>query len=377
MKIKHLAPANQFDWFLFSLIVILSAIGVINLYSATRAAPLGLFSQQLFWYVLAFVSFFLIVFLFNLRYLQNYAVPIFIVCLTLLVLALLLVKSGGDTINSSHQTARWLKISDITIQPSEFMKIGLIVICAKLFSMESSEYEFSPWRFIILWHIIIGVSALLVIKQPDLGTGCLCVLIGITMLITSRIRLLLKLFVLTVDLLLGVGFFLIFGLKKYQQDRLEVFFQHDKYILTKGFQITQAISAIGSGGLFGKGFLHGTQNQLHFLPVQWTDFVFAVFAEEWGFIGCLIVLLLFWTLILWLLNISRDVKDRFSKNLLIGSTSLIFWHTVINIAMVCRLIPVVGINLPFFSHGGSNLLTSFIALAICMNISMRRSSQGL
>jgi rod shape determining protein RodA len=161
-------------------------------------------------------------------------------------------------------------------------------------------------------------------------------------------------------------------LKPYQQRRILTFLNPDLDPLGAGYHIIQSKIAIGSGRLFGKGFLKGTQNQLDFLPAQHTDFVFSVFAEEWGFLGCLILLALYITLILFALRVVARAKDRFGALLVFGMVSIFFWQVAVNVAMVAGLLPVVGIPLPMFSYGGSSLVSMMTAIGIIMNVNMRR-----
>jgi rod shape determining protein RodA len=220
------------------------------------------------------------------------------------------------------------------------------------------------------------VPAVFVTTQPDLGTAIAMSLVAITMAmfvgLSKRIwRAIAGLAVVCVPLIyIGVNYFLL----DYQKRRLLTFINPDQDPLGAGYQIIQSQIAIGSGELFGKGFLKGTQNQLMFLPVKHTDFIFAVLSEEWGFIGCVIILMLFMVFILRGLAIADRARDDFGTLLAVGCIAIIFWHVAINVGMVMGLVPVVGVPLSFVSYGGSSLLSSFLVTAILSSISSRRFS---
>jgi rod shape determining protein RodA len=163
-----------------------------------------------------------------------------------------------------------------------------------------------------------------------------------------------------------------FFLRNYQKNRVLNFISPERDPLKSGYHLIQSKIAVGSGGLAGKGFMQGTQTQLRFLPEQHTDFAFSVFAEEWGFLGCLLVLLLFLSLVLWGLQVASRCNDRFGALLAVGVSAMFCWHIIINMGMVIGLFPVVGVPLPFFSYGGTSLLTSMVGAGLLLNISMRR-----
>jgi len=211
---------------------------------------------------------------------------------------------------------------------------------------------------------------LLTLVQPDLGTAIILGIVSISMILMGGLR--------TRSFLYLVGAGLAFlpvawqFLKPYQRNRLLTFLDPDRDPLGAGYHVIQSQIAIGSGRFFGKGYLHGTQNRLDFLPAQHTDFVFAVFSEEWGFVGCLILLLLYFALFIYCLGLVQRAKDRFGALLVFGMTAIFFWHVTINVAMVAGLMPVVGVPLPMVSYGGSALASMMFAVGVIMNVSMRR-----
>ena len=211
---------------------------------------------------------------------------------------------------------------------------------------------------------------LFILKQPDLGTGLILLILFLS--IVFFVGLNWKAFLTAAVggvILAPIGWTL---LKDYQKGRILTFFNPERDPLGSGYHIIQSMIAVGSGGVFGKGFLKGSQTQLKFLPEQQTDFVFSVFAEEWGFIGGLILMIMFLVLILWGLKIVIHSKDYLGALVAFGITSLIFWEIFINIGMVLGILPVVGIPLPFLSYGGSAMLVLMISVGLLMNISVRR-----
>jgi len=210
-------------------------------------------------------------------------------------------------------------------------------------------------------------------KQPDLGTALILYLIATTIMMVVALQLHVKLLTLGAELLVGTTFFL-YKLHGYQKKRILTFIDPSLDPSGAGWHARQAIFAVGSGRWTGKGWLHGTQNQLQFLPEHWTDFPFAVFAEEWGFLGCALLIGCYLFLILWALNLAAEARDRFAETLCVGCAALLFWDVFFNIGMVAGILPVVGVTLPLVSYGGSSLMTVMVALGLIMNVSIRRYS---
>jgi len=353
------------DWPLLLTLLPLLAISLLNLYSATRVAPKGLFSQQLLFYgvgALLFIGGMVL----DYRHLSRLAWPIYLGTTSLLVCVLLF----GRTVNGSK---RWLGLAMFGGQPSELMKLALILIYARLFASDPLNLQAHPLRYALAWHLLLLPPALLILKQPDLGTALLCVVVAASMLLLLPLAGRVKAAVMGFDLSAAAAVFL-FGLKAYQKKRLLSFLHPESDPTGTGWHARQAICAIGSGRFLGKGYLRGTQNQLQFLPEHWTDFPFAVWAEEWGLFGCLLLIGCYLVLILWALDVARDARDRFGRYVAIGVTSLLFWHVAINIAMVIGMAPVVGVTLPFLSYGGSSLLVTLFSLGLLGSISIRRHS---
>lgn len=362
----HPRVLRNFDWFLFLLMVIIASFGILNMYSATYPMmDMGgsqVFIRQVYWFLVG-AGVFLIALGFNYSVLERWAYPLYFLTLLLLVLVLIIgeVSSGSQ---------RWISIGGgLNIQPSEPAKYVVVVALAKFFSEKKGR---NGYRLRDLWQafLMIAAPAFLIIQQPDLGTAMLLLLASFSLIFFLKLHWK-SLFILLSSFLCLVPL-LWFNLKEYQKERILSFLRPDMDPLGAGYHINQSKIAIGSGQLWGKGFLEGTQTRLHFLPEQHTDFVFSVWAEEWGFAGALVVLGLYLMLILWGLKIAYNSKDRFGCILAIGIVSMVFWHVVINVGMVTGLLPVVGIPLVFFSYGGSSLISTMAAMGLLMSISMRR-----
>jgi rod shape determining protein RodA len=218
------------------------------------------------------------------------------------------------------------------------------------------------------------VPAVLIVRQPDLGSAILVATVGGSMILLVGVHWR-TLVVGFTSLILAVPAAWPF-LKEYQRLRLITFLDPEKDPQGAGYHIIQSKIAVGSGQFWGKGFLQGTQSQLHFLPEQHTDFVFSVFAEEWGFVGSAGLIVLYTILLLWGLHTARTCKDRFGQLVAVGITAYLFWQIFINLCMVTGLMPVVGIPLPLFSYGGSSLITTMLALGLLLNLRMRRFLVG-
>jgi rod shape determining protein RodA len=249
------------------------------------------------------------------------------------------------------------------------MKLTLILALAKYFDHHRS---IEPHRLkgLAIPFLIMLVPFLLILKQPDLGTAMILFIIFSSMILFIGVHWKsLGLSALTGLAVIPAGWFF---LKNYQRERIITFVNPDSDPLGSGYHVIQSIIAIGSGGLSGKGFLKGTQTQLRFLPERHTDFVFSVFAEEWGFLGCMVLLVLFMSLILWGLKIALHARDYNGTLIAVGIAALIFWEVFINIGMVLGLLPIVGIPLPFLSYGGSSMVVLMTCVGMLMSISMRR-----
>lgn len=281
------------------------------------------------------------------------------------VVLLLLVLFVGDM---RYGARRWMEIGSFAFQPSEFAKITFIFALAKYLGDIKDGIE-RPKALIAPFAMAL-VPILLIFKEPDLGTALVFVPVLLTMLFMAGARL--KYLMILIGSGLACAPFLWFFLKEYQRNRLMVFINPNLDPLGAGYTIIQSKIAIGSGGIIGKGWLAGTQNQLNFLPEHHTDFIFSVVGEEWGFIGSAVLLFLFYKLVEKGLRIAETTSDIYGKTLAYGIVTVFTMHIIVNIGMVCGLMPVVGIPLPFVSYGGSSLIMSIVSIGILENIKNKR-----
>ena len=280
----------------------------------------------------------------------------------LLSLGLLFWASFYGVTASGSQ--RWINLHFINLQPSELMKVAIIICFAKYYH-RVQIYNVNNFKNVLASFTILIIPIFLVISQPDLGTSVLIALSGIMVLWLAGLNV--KYFVYSSILLIISAPFIISFLKPYQKLRLLTFFDPGKDPLGAGYQIIQSKIAVGSGGLYGKGFLKGTQGYLEFLPEKHTDFIFTLFSEEFGFIGSILLLTLYAILIFRILRIGSLSRNFFGKFFCFGFGSAIFVYITVNMAMVLGLLPIVGSPLPIMSYGGSSMLATMIGLGIVMS----------
>jgi rod shape determining protein RodA len=230
----------------------------------------------------------------------------------------------------------------------------------------------NEFRLRDLWQpfLLMALPCFLIVKEPDLGTALTIALVCFSIILFSKVKW--RSLLILVFSALSAAPFIWTNMKEYQQKRILTFLSPDMDPLGAGYHINQSKIAIGSGMFWGKGFLKGTQTRLHFLPEQHTDFAFSVLAEEWGFAGSVLLLVLYLFLMLWGINIAKTSKDKFGAYIALGIVAIIFWQLVINVSMATGLLPVVGIPLVMFSYGGSSVVSTMAGMGLLMNISMRR-----
>ena len=360
---------EHFDWALFLCACVLAVIGVINLYSATsvsKAALSEVYIQQVYWLVLGGILA-TVVAAIDYRHFERLGYVLYGLGIILLLLVFVL---GKDIRGSS----RWIYIGSFSFQPSEFMKLFLVIALAK-YLHDDPKSEGRRLVDLLIPTIIAAVPMVLILKQPDLGTALILGLIFATICLLTKIQWR-SIVTLIVSAAIALPLAWSYVLKDYQKKRITDFLNPDANILGSGWHAHHARIAIGAGGVVGEGFMRGTQNQYLFLPDQHSDFPFAVFAEDWGFIGCVLLVLLYAFLVLWSLRIAATAKDRFGAVLAVGVGALMFWHAFFNLGMVTGILPVVGVTLPLFSAGGSSVLTIMIGIGLLMNVSMRRFYQS-
>lgn len=352
------------EWPLLIITLTVVGIGALTILSATYAGG-GVASpyviRQVSWIVLGLVA--LVAALsFDYRILNRYGYALYALALASLVLVPFIGVSGGGA-------RRWLAVGPLSLQPSEFMKVALVVALASHLHRWVGLNRLPLHRLLIPTGLL-AVPAYLILSQPDLGTVIVISLAAFTVLLLAGLPL--RLVVLAA---IVIGPALPYGwhhLKPYQQQRLKSFVDPQADPLGAGYHVRQSQIAIGSGMVYGKGYLRGTQNQLNFLPEQHTDFIFSVYAEEWGFLGAAALLTLYVAFILRGMVIASRSRDNLGALLAAGLTGTIFWQVVINIAMTSGALPIVGITLPFVSYGGSSMLALMTSVGLIMNVSMRR-----
>jgi rod shape determining protein RodA len=357
---------HNFDWGLLAVVLMLGGIGLATVYSAVTADPPPvphklLFFKQLIWFGLGLVVM-TAAFSFNYRLLERWAHPVYIACVLMLLGVVVFGKLAGGS-------RRWLALGPIHLQPSELIKIAVVLVLAKYYAKNAATGGFTL-RDLLRPILLTGLPFGLIVIQPDLGTAGLVALIAVTITLFVKVELRALILLLTpAAAAVPVVWSL---LKDYQKKRIMTFLNPDEDPLGAGYHIIQSKIAIGSGMITGKGYLQGTQNALSFLPEEHTDFIFSVLAEEWGAVGSISLILLFLVLILWGLNIAYRCREPFGVLLAVGITSLLAWQVIINIGMTMGVMPVVGVPLPLISYGGSSTLTVAICIGLLMNVSMRR-----
>jgi len=430
---------SKMDIVLVGAVILAIIFGILMIYSAgfdpAIAANKGLYKKQIIWFIIGII-FMIVMSVVNYRSLGDYALYIY----GFFIFILLITTIFGRPIRG---TSAWLSFGFISIQPSEFMKLSVVIVLAKY--LELRERDIKNFRELFIPALLFFIPVIIILKQPDFGTAAVFIPVFFTMLflggadVSHLVSIILiavialvfpmlltywewagykggnfivQMFV-HVDVLFSVAGVLLFiavasfithyfinksflrkiyipatvvslGLflsvviqnffKVYQKKRILVFLNPDLDPHGSGYNIIQSKIAIGSGGFFGKGFLHGTQTQLGFLPEKTSDFVFAVAAEELGFVGSIFLLLVLGVIIYRGIQISLETRDKFGALLAIGIVSILFFHIFINIGMVIGIMPVTGLPLSFFSYGGSNLFMIMIGIGILNSIQMNRSS---
>ena len=356
---------SHINWGLLILTAVLFLVGVMNLYSASTlrvASGVELdayFQKQLLWGgagLCAMTALLLV----DYRHLKSVSWPYYVLCLSLL----LGVSVAGKTI---YGAKRWLDLGFFNLQPTELAKIAILILGARLMARMEGRLG---WVNLGKALLIGLVPAALVVKQPDLGSALnILLILGGMILFKGITPGVFKVLVVALPSLLPFGWFF---LHDYQKQRILTFLDPGIDPLGAGYHIIQSQIAIGSGGFWGKGFLEGTQSQLRFLPEKHTDFAFAVFGEEWGFCGAMILLVLFCSFLYQIYIVSMEAKDDFGSYIAAGVFFYFFWQILINMGMVLGIMPVVGIPLPFISYGGSASLVNFCMIGLVLNVAMRR-----
>ncbi len=357
---------KDFDKTLFFVMFLIFIIGGLAIYSATQARGLtyseSFILKQASWMVIGLVLLGIIVIISYQKFI-DIAYLLYGINLVLLILVLILghIRLGAQ---------RWFSIGGFAFQPSEFMKLNLILSLACY--VGAKREAMSDLKSLAVPCLLLFIPFVLVLLQPDLGTALILLPIFFSMLLVSGAnpRHLMGM------IIVGLACLPVFWhlLRDYQRQRLMVFLNPNIDPLGAGYTIIQSKIAVGSGGLFGKGWLAGTQNQLNFLPERHTDFIFSVIGEEWGFLGALALVLLYLLVVKRAFGIAHLTSDVYGKAIATGIAIMLAFQVIINIGMTIGLAPVVGIPLPLVSYGGSSLITTVVAIGLLLNVGMRRST---
>lgn len=355
---------RKFNWNMLILEVLLFGIGIWNLISATGVADksLGLYKNQLLWFGIGMSVTALILLL---HYSFFSRIAYFIYFANLLLLAAVLVAG-----KSSLGAKRWLGFGAFRIQPSEFMKLSMVICLAKYFETDRTVGGYGV-RDLVLPTMLVAIPCALIMLQPDLGTALIILVTFASMMLFIKIQPR-TLMIIGICAAIALPSAYKFGLKPYQRQRLVTFLDPMSDPKGSGYNSIQSMIAVGSGQLLGKGYRKGTQSQLNFLPEHHTDFIFSVFSEEHGFVGCFILVALYLAFLLNGLSVAYQSHDKFGILLALGIITIFFWHIVINMGMVMGILPIVGVPLPFLSYGGSSLVTSILGVAILTNIANKK-----
>ncbi len=351
----------QVNWGLILLLAVIGAVGFALLYSAAggRLDPWALRHVTRFG---VFLGVLLVVAMIDIRIWMQLAYPIYGVALVMLIAVDVLGVIGMGA-------QRWLDLYVIQLQPSELMKIGLVLALARYYHHVSAE---NIGRIVHLFvpGLLICVPVALVMLQPDLGTAMMLVLAGVGMMFVAGVRL--WKFLLAGTAVLGLAPVAWNMLHEYQQNRILTFLDPARDPLGAGYHITQSKIALGSGGIFGKGFMQGSQSNLNFLPEKQTDFIFTMLAEEFGMVGALLLIGLFVCVLMYGFAIALRSRNHFGRMVAMGITITLFLYVFINIGMVMGLLPVVGIPLPLVSYGGTAMLTVLSACGLLISVYIHR-----
>ncbi len=353
---------SNFDWILFWLTIVIASAGVVAIYSSgSGESGNTIYIKQIYWLIYGLAGMMLMLLL-DYRSMERFAYIFYVVIVAVLIFVAISGKSASGA-------QRWVSFGPIRFQPSEIAKIVLIITLARYFDDRKIKGLYRI-RDLIVPAVIVLIPAILIAKQPDLGTAIVLLFIFLSIALFMGINP--KSFFILSGVFLASLPLLWHFMKDYQKKRILTLIDPKADPLGSGYHIIQSQIAIGSGGYTGKGILSGTQSQLNFLPEKHTDFIFAVFAEEMGFIGAAVLIALYIILLMKGIDVIYRARDRSGALMAAGVISMLAFHIIFNIGMTTGIFPVVGIPLPFMSYGGSSLVTNFMAIGLLLNINMRR-----
>ena len=365
MALRRFLSFRDFDWTLLGLVLLLCTLSCIEVHSATLHTRFSNFgARQIFWVTAGVAAMFIFA---KIDYHRVLDWAPWAYGFGLLALAAVLSPLGHKALGGR----RWIKAGPILVQPSEYVKLVLILIVARYFANLGGRSV--TWKDIFKAFALVGIPMVMVLKQPDLGTTLTYTPILIAGMFLGGINLRQSLILATVGIVL-VGGVWTSGkfLKGYQKARLTSFINPQNDPRGTGYQVLQSEIAVGSGGIWGKGLEKGTQTQGYFLPIPYTDFIFAAFSEEHGFVGAITILLLYFFILMRLIQNAQTAADLPGSLIIMGIVAVLTFQIAVNVGMAIGLMPVTGIPLPLMSYGGSSVLFTFLALGVAMNVRMRR-----
>ena len=359
---------KNFDWITLGVAIAISLIGILTIYSATR--PLGaqqqspFYLKQISWLIIGLFALFLIAGI-DYVWINRLSLPLYLMGIALLIAVFIMGRTGMGA-------QRWLSLGPLSFQPSEFFKILYIIMLAQYLSMLRSPLDTAS--ILRVFFFITAFPFFLLAKQPDLGTALIILLIFLLLVAAKGLhRKVAVLFVIVALISMPfLGNIFWEGLKDYQKNRLVAFMEPEVDPSGIGYQLNQSKITVGSGEIIGKGYMRGTQGPFRFLPEKHTDFIFAAFSEEWGFLGSVFLVFLYLVLILRGLDTASKARDDFGRFLALGITFMFLIYFFVNVGMTLGLMPVVGIPLPFMSYGGTALLSNLISVGLLINVRTRR-----
>ncbi len=354
---------NGFDRLLLISVIITAIMGLFAVYSATLSdGNITNVIVQSGAFIVGAVLMIALSF-FDYEQYNLLVIPIFVLSIALLVLVLI-IGTGAEEVGAKS----WIRFGPVGIQPAEIAKLGFVITFG--YHISKKQKTINSFKTLLGLSVHLGIFLILIMLQPDAGSAMVFICMFIVLLFISGLS-----YKIIIPSLLAVGaslpFVYKFFLSPYQRNRIEVFLNPELDPLGKGYNVIQSKIAVGSGGLFGKGYLQGTQNQLGFLPAKHTDFIFSTIAEEWGLVGSLAVIFLLAFIITRCFMISAKASNNFGRNISAGVGAMLLFHTIENIGMCIGLMPVTGIPLPFFSYGGTSMLTNLIAIGLVLSVSRR------
>ncbi|MGN0108452.1 MAG: rod shape-determining protein RodA [Hominilimicola sp.] len=372
MKTKSVSKKSvilmEFDWFLFILTVGLAIFGIVMIYSATRTLHSNTNVIVQSGAMVIGCALMLATCFFDYEQLQNLIKPIYIFAIVMLLLVLIFGVSGDWGARS------WIRFGAIGIQPSEIAKICFIVT----FSYHLSKVHDDINKPLVILGLLlhIGVLVGLILLQPDMGSALVFMFIFICLMFVAKLS---YKYILPISALgiASLPFIYKYVLSEYQQKRIQVFFNPDLDPLNRGYNVIQSKIAVGSGQLWGKGYLQGTQNQMGYLPTKYTDFIFSVISEELGFIGAMIIVGALFLLIYKCFKTAQKADNAFGRYICVGVGAMMLFHVFENVGMCIGLMPVTGIPLPFISYGGTSLVVNMIAVGLVLSVSYHNKPRSV